>query len=146
MGEFCRYSHGALSRVLEFFSLGKKPPLFPQLGPLSAYLLTADLYYAGVAAAPTLDDMDHMVTIIHTINKGAIAALEILCLISPRAKLKRSKGKCDRAECRKAFEFMTTKIYSLVRSSHHASLFVDLILVEHTLCKFSRSYHKKLLL
>ena len=69
---------------------------FPQLGPLASYLLTADLCYAGVAAAPTLDDMT---TIIHSLNKTSVTTLERLHLISPRPEAKRSKGKCNKKEC-----------------------------------------------
>jgi hypothetical protein len=126
----------------KFFLSGQKPPLFPQLGPLAAYLLTADLSYAGVTIPPTIDDI---VTIIQEMNKGAVAALDRLRLITPRRQLKRGNGKCNKEECRKAFEFMASRINSLVPSRLYSSLFVDFILVEHTLCKFSRASAKNLL-
>ena len=109
---------------------------FPQLGPLASYLLTADLCYAGVAAAPTLDDMT---TIIHSLNKTSVTTLERLHLISPRPEAKRSKGKCNKKECRRALECITKVIYDSIPQHLHARLHVDLIMVEHTLCKFGKA-------
>lgn len=125
----------------QFFLSGRKPPLFPQLGLLAAYLLTADLFYAGVVVEPT---MEEMAVIIREMNKGAVAALERLRLIAPRPPLKRSKGKCDKEECRLAFKFITSRIKTLLPAELHSSLVVDWIMVEHTLCKFSRSLGKDL--
>jgi hypothetical protein len=125
-----------------FFLSGRNPPLFPQLGLLASYLLTADLYYAGVVAKPTVDDM---VTIIQEMNKGAVAALERLCLIAPRVQMKKSKRKGNREECRKAFEFMAEYIGNIIPQHLHDVLCVDLVMVEHTLCKFSWASAKNLL-
>ena len=126
-----------------FFTSGHKASPFPHLGRLGAYLLTADLHYAGVVAAPTIDKL---VIIIRNLNKGAVEALERLRLISPRPLRKQSKGKCNKDECRKALEYIAKVIHDNIPSLFHSRLFVDLILVEHTLCKFSRSMKKNLLL
>jgi len=125
-----------------FFLSGRNPPLFPQLGLLASYLLTADLYYAGVVAKPAVDDM---VTIIQEMNKGAVAALERLRLIAPRVQMKKSKRKVNREECRKAFEFMAEYVGNIIPQHLHDVLCVDLVMVEHTLCKFSRASAKNLL-
>ena len=49
--------------------------LFPSLGPLISYLLSADLVYTGVFSPPTMDDIAY---IIRNINHRAAAALEDL--------------------------------------------------------------------
>jgi hypothetical protein len=126
----------------EFFLLGTKPPRFPQLGPLAAYLLTADLVYADVVVGPTVEDM---VTVIRELNKGAVAALERLRLITPRPLSKHSKGKCGRDECLQGFRFMVATIQSLLPSPQYSTLSVDLIMAEHALCKFSRCGRNNLL-
>ena len=125
-----------------FMSKKNGTMLFPQLGPLASYLLTADLYYAGVVTKPTVDDMS---TIIHQLNKGAVAGLERLRLISPRPKRKRSKGKSNKEECRRAFQHIADIIFKAVPLNMHSSLRVDLILVEHALCKYSRASVRNLL-
>lgn len=54
--------------------------LFPHLGPLAMYLLTADLVYAKVVKTLSIEDISW---VIQHLNKGAAAALEDLGLIVP---------------------------------------------------------------
>jgi len=61
--------------------MGGKPKWFAQLGSLAAYLLTVDLLYSGVIEVASEEEM---ALIIRDINKGAVSALERLCLITPR--------------------------------------------------------------
>ncbi|KAJ7261538.1 hypothetical protein C8J57DRAFT_1634584 [Mycena rebaudengoi] len=56
---------------------------FFQLGPLGAYLLTADYSYAGFISPPTLAEL---AKIICDLDKGAVAGLELLGLIPMRER------------------------------------------------------------
>ena len=41
-----------------------------------------------------------------------------------------------------AFKHVHATVLTLIPREEHATLFVDYILTEHMLCKFSRSYHR----
>lgn len=119
----------------DFFLCPKGPNLFPQLGPLTAYLLTADLSYSGVVESPTLDEICDTIRVL---NKGAANALRKMRLIPP----KDSHGTAIKEAYRQAFKSVHATVLKLIPSEQHASLFVDYILIEHMLCKFSRSYDR----
>jgi len=117
-------THRAILGVLAILYVQKKngTMLFPQLGPLASYLLTADLYYAGIVTKPTVDDMS---TIIHQLNKGAVAGLEHLHLISPRPKRKCSKGKRNVGELSNILLISSSRLcHSIINM--HSSLWVVL--------------------
>ena len=118
-----------------FFLCPKGPNLFPQLGPLSAYLLTADLSYSGVAEPPTLEEICDT---IRDLNKGAASALRKMRLIPPTNGNSPATSKAYR----QAFKRVHAMVLSLIPKEEHATLFVDYILIEHMLCKFSRSYRR----
>ena len=119
----------------DFFLCVKGPNLFPQLGPLTAYLLTADLSYSGVVEPPTLEEISDMV---RDLNKGAANALRKMRLIP----MKDSNDEANKAAYRQAFMSMHATVLSIIPSKEHGALFVDYILIEHMLCKFSRSYDR----
>ncbi|KAF7329816.1 hypothetical protein MKEN_00245000 [Mycena kentingensis (nom. inval.)] len=68
---------------------------FPGVGPLTAYLIAADYTYTTprLVEPPTIEELGN---IICTMNKGAVAGLELLGLIPHRARNKRGRpGKID---------------------------------------------------
>jgi hypothetical protein len=119
----------------DFFLCPKGPNLFPQLGALTAYLLTADLTYSGVVEPPTLDEICDTIC---DLNKGAANALRKMRLIP----LKDSHGTAIKEAYRQAFKSVHATVLKLIPSEQHTPLFVDYILIEHMLCKFSRSYDR----
>ena len=118
-----------------FFLCPKGPNLFPQLGPLSAYLLTADLSYSGVVEPPTLEEICDT---IRDLSKGAANALRKMRLIPPTD----GNSPATSEAYRQAFKHIHATVLSVIPREKHAMLFVDYILIEHMLCKFSRSYHR----
>ena len=131
-----------------FFIAGHAPPHFPQLGPLAAYLLTADFSYCRpkIVESPTLSEMAFL---IRSFNKGAMAGLEHLGFITPRVRSKGGKGtnvgKADLKECETAFGRVYDLLKKTIPEEHQEKINLDLIMTEHTLCKFSRALGKKLI-
>jgi hypothetical protein len=119
----------------DFLLCSKGPKLFPQLGPLTCYLLTADLSYSGVVEPPTLEEICDT---IRDLNKGAANVLRKMRLIP----LKDSNSTEVKDAYRQAFKSVHETVISLIPSEQHAPLFVDYILIEHMLCKFSRLYDR----
>ncbi|KAF8960611.1 hypothetical protein BDZ97DRAFT_1921995 [Flammula alnicola] len=98
------------------------PARFPELGNLAAYLLTADYVYAKAVCPPTKDEMGHMVQLL---NKGATKALEFVGSF-PRDEQTRAAPSC-------------------IDESEHATVGVDYIMAEHTLCKFTHAISDRLI-
>lgn len=104
---------------------------FPQLGPLGAYLLTADYVYAGVFTWPTSEEISG---VIRTINKGAASGLQRLGFVT-RTETK----KPDLEDCQKGVERAADWLSSeLVRRQGDLSI-ADGVVVEHSLCKLVRA-------
>ena len=108
-------------------------PKFPNIGPLTSYLLTADLVYAGVVERPSIQDV---AWIIREVNKGPIAALESLGLVNIRQT---GTSKPDLSQCQAALEYMYGVVCEVVPEECWEILHVDYITLEHSLCKFSRA-------
>jgi len=127
-----------------FFMAGKTPPDFPQLGPLASYLLTADFSYCEpkVVESPTQGEM---AVVIQLLNKGAIAGLENLGFITPRVVNGKRTGKADLDECEVAIGRVYNLLKDIIPAEHHQAVNLDLIMTEHTLCKFSRVVGMKLI-
>lgn len=127
-----------------FFTAGRSPPHFPQLGPLAGYLLTADFSYCRpkIVESPTLPEMAFL---IRSFNKGAIAGLETLGFITPRARRGSNVGKADLKECEMAFGRVYDLLKKIIPARYQETINLDLIMTEHTLCKFSRALGKKLI-
>ena len=128
-----------------FFTAGSCPPDFPQIGPLASYLITADFSYCRpkVVNDPKLSEMAFLM---HSLNKGAVSALESLGFITPRARSGKVVAKGDLKEVEMAFG----KVYELLKNiiipaEHQEAINLDLIMTEHTLCKFSRAKHLNLI-
>ena len=129
----------------DFFMAGHHPPDFPQLGPLASYLLASDFSYCRpkVVESPTLPEM---AIFIHSFNKGAIAGLENLGFITPRLAGKGKKvGKANLKETETALERVYDLLKEIIPAEHQEMIPLDLIMTEHTLCKFSRARGRKII-
>ncbi|KAJ6471547.1 hypothetical protein C8R45DRAFT_836486 [Mycena sanguinolenta] len=116
---------------------GNGPKRFPVLGPLGSYLLAADMVYAGAVNSPTATDMGW---IIWRLNKGAASGLELLRLIPARTKLKKGYSPAKEADCKRAFKRLFDKMQSRIPEDNRSDF--NHIILEHGLCKFSRSVKK----
>lgn len=114
------------------------PNRFSQIGSLAGYLLTADFVYAGVIAQPTLAEMGDMV---YTINKGAVSGLVKLGLINP-LPAKRGFRKGNKNDYMAAIECVFSHLSSHLSDEKKKRMGLDLIMVEHLLCKFHRAISK----
>ena len=125
-----------------FRSKGKDGARFMHLGGLGSYLITADLVYAGVVSPLTKKDLGW---IVRHLNKGAASGLIELGLISRPSPTTNASNrpKPSQEECeegiRRVFEIME----EVVPTELHAYFIIDLITVEHTLCKFSRAFKRR---
>ncbi|KAF8949810.1 hypothetical protein BDZ97DRAFT_1934993 [Flammula alnicola] len=119
-----------------FFKPANKKSRFPEIGDLTAYLLTADYVYAGVVAKPTLEEMG---TIIHIINKGAVKALETVGLLSTRLTTQGGNRVTSTVEeCTEAFRRSHDLVASSAPEQRRAAVGLDYIVTENTL---STLYH-----
>lgn len=113
---------------------------FPVLGPLASYLLTADLSYTGAVVAPTVDEI---ATVIWDLNKGAVAGLEELNLIPLRTESEGgTKARADKDNVRRAVKVLFKRLERLLPEEMKTAVGFDVIVLEHSLCKFSRSLIK----
>ena len=113
------------------FLMGQSPckAKFRNVGPLTAYLLTADYICAGLATMPSVEQMAH---IIHSVNKGAVSGLRMLGLL-PRGV---------QAVTGHDVSVATSQLWKYLESSLSDDLKEkmpwNVITLEHSLCKFSR--------
>ncbi|KAI1783361.1 hypothetical protein LXA43DRAFT_1067728 [Ganoderma leucocontextum] len=99
----------------------------PLVGPLTAYLITCDLVYAGLVVPPTLEQVAR---IVHCNNKGALGGLVLSNQIdSRRASLQ---------DVVAAFYRIHYYLSDNLSSADQVLVRFDPIMVEHTLCKFFR--------
>ena len=122
----------------KFFMDGYLPPDFPQLGPLASYLLAADFTYCSpkVVEPPTLPEL---ASLICSFNKGAVAGLETIGFIIPRTRAAKKPAKANPKEVEMALERVYDLLKKIIPTDHHETINLDLIMTEHTLCKFSRA-------
>lgn len=125
---------------LEAWGYLKDPKHFPIMGPLAGYLLTADFSYCGAVKEPTIDDIAY---VIWYMNKGAAAALEELRLI-PRRKVsaKGTISKANHQDVLKAVRALYERLKVLLPQDLQTRVGFGPIVLEHSLCKFSRSIKK----
>jgi hypothetical protein len=119
----------------------KKPKRvrFSNLGPLGSYLLAADYTYTNprLVAPPTLEDLG---TAICMMNKGAVAGLEILGLIPKRLRNTNGDPLSSTPEaCIRGLGIVHSVLCSHWTSDVQSEVWFDLIMIEHSLCKFSRA-------
>jgi hypothetical protein len=142
--EFVRDRIVPFTECYDFFTAGHSPPDFPQLGPLAGYLLAADFSYCHpkVVEVPTLLEM---ASLIRNFNKGAIAGLENLGFITPRARTGKNVGKADLKETEMAFGRVYDLLMKIIPAKDQGTINLDLIMTEHTLCKFNRALGRNLI-
>ncbi|KAJ7331349.1 hypothetical protein DFH08DRAFT_814659 [Mycena albidolilacea] len=119
----------------------KKPKRvrFSNLGPLGSYLLAADYTYTNprLVAPPTLENLG---TAICMMNKGAIAGLEILELIPRRLQNTNGDPLLSTPEaCVRGLEIVHSALCSHWTSDIQSEVWFNLIMIEHSLCKFSQA-------
>lgn len=132
----------AFTDCFRFLKAGN-PSRFREIGPLIAFLLAADFHYAGAVCAPSVSVVG---AIVHEINKGGVLGLEQLGLVSPRklgAKGRPKKGDLEdiNAGFSRLFRFLDAKLSSA--SKEHMCF--DAIMVENSLCKWTRWIKLKLI-
>nr|GAT47143.1 predicted protein [Mycena chlorophos] len=112
---------------------------FPGLGPLASYLLAADYTYTSprLVTVPTFKQMGYAVT---SLNKGAASALETLRLI-PRRELtaKGAPRKPNENDVQWGLKVVYDALQRHLSPEVQRAIGFDLIMVEHSLCKYSRA-------
>ena len=99
----------------------------PEVGPLTAYLLTADLVYANKVETPTTQDIAYY---IHRMGLGSRSGLLATSQIQSK--------KASAADIRHAFESVYTFLDSELTADEKNLIRFDAIMVEHLLCKYQR--------
>lgn len=100
----------------------------PIVGTLTAYLLAADLAYAGLAEMPT---MEEVAFVIRKNTMGSFNALLDLKLFSTK--------KPTAEEVQEVFGQVYAHIRDIIPAEHHSRIGLDVIMVEHLLCKYHRT-------
>ncbi|HEV7738566.1 MAG TPA: hypothetical protein VGO47_14495 [Chlamydiales bacterium] len=115
--------------------------LLPGMGDLCNYLLTADYVYAGLVTAPTSQEMAES---LRRVDAGSLKTLVHLGLVPPR---KQDNGQL--IPFNQYDQYIVNTLDSLIKhmeevfSSEERSLMgFDLIMLEHTLCKYLRLQRK----
>ncbi|KAJ7495724.1 hypothetical protein B0H11DRAFT_2227248 [Mycena galericulata] len=112
---------------------------FSNLGPLGSYLLAADYTYANprLVDPPTLEELGQ---IICTMNKGAVHGLERLGLIPQRQiSAKGDALQSTPAACVRGLKIVHSTLSAHLSPELQDQVRFDLIMIEHSLCKFSRA-------
>ncbi|KAF6764197.1 hypothetical protein DFP72DRAFT_799814 [Ephemerocybe angulata] len=136
-------SEPSFRQVLEYFrparQLGSTKQLFPQLGDLGRLTLAGDLVYAGICEMPTTKEMAEAIV---ELNSGATAGLKALQYMT-------DQWPSTREEKVEVVAAALTSLLDLLHDSlgeeAFAEMGLDLISLEHSLCKFSRALRKKAL-
>ncbi len=100
------------------------------LGGLTGYLLTADLYYAGKVARPTLEEVAR---VLHANKMGSLGGLIDVGLVKGTKKTASLEEVVD--AFKRVYNFLSAKIDVV---DQHLIQF-DEVMVEHLLCKYSRT-------
>lgn len=111
---------------------------FPQIGELTAYLLTADYVYAGLVEEPSVE---YLSKVIFDLNKEPARVLEYLGFVDKRPD-ERLTGTA-KTKLLDQYKLGLESAFRLVKNSipldYHEFAGLDLIVTEHSLCKFGRS-------
>lgn len=105
----------------------------PNVGPLTAYLLAADLSYTGKVSTPTEEDVAF---VIHRNGLGSLRGLQLAHQVPDLGK----KIKPDSSLIEEAFKRVWNHLRATIPVEAQELVGLDLITVEHLLCKFSRTY------
>lgn len=118
----------------------QKVTLLPQLGPLGKLNLSGDLVYAGVCPAPSVEEMAQQIV---DVNAGSIAGLRLLHYISDSWP---SSSETRVACVAQALQSLRDLLDAEFCDADDCSVMaLDIISLEHSLCKFARAIKKKLL-
>ncbi|KAF7332277.1 hypothetical protein MKEN_00108900 [Mycena kentingensis (nom. inval.)] len=122
---------------------------FPGLGPLGAYLIAADYTYTNprLVGVPSFDDMGQVIC---DLNKGAAKGLELLGLIPPRPLKSVTKkgveklkpGRSTPQDCSAGLRTLYRYLQTRWSVEIQRQVGLDLIMLEHTLCKLARASSK----
>ena len=99
---------------------------FTQVGELGRLLVVGDLVYAGIFEPPTLEEMG---TMIHKVNKGAIAGLTKLHVLS---------GQHTAQQVIDALSHVYDAVHSGLTQEEWMGMGMDVLTLEHSLCKYKR--------
>ena len=99
---------------------------FTQVGELVRLLVVGDLVYAGIFEPPTLEEMG---TMIHKVNKGAIAGLTKLHVLS---------GQHTAQQVIDALSHVYDAVHSGLTQEEWMGMGMDVLTLEHSLCKYKR--------
>lgn len=103
--------------------------IFPLLGNLTGYLLTADFVYAERVAAPSVEELGR---IIHKMQLGSLKGL--IALGHPLTK------QSPRDDVMKAFKHVYGALEEAFTAEEQEWMVFDPIMVEHSLCKYNRMF------
>ncbi|KAJ7110199.1 hypothetical protein C8R43DRAFT_904509 [Mycena crocata] len=101
---------------------------FPQIGSLSAQLLTADYALHGVVKMPTLREQ---AILVHSIDKGAVSGLQALGYLP-------AEGPFAQNKVVEAFEALYNYLDAELLQTEKDMMRFSPILLEHALCKIGR--------
>lgn len=118
----------------------QKVVLLPQLGPLGKLNLSGDLVYAGVCPPPTVWEMAQQIV---DVNAGAMAGLRALRCISDQWPVT-TEGKIKAVAC-SLEDLLEALKAEFDDEDDWATMALDVISLEHSLCKFSRALKKKVI-
>lgn len=127
-----------------FFRPGVTPVRFPHLGPLAAFLLTSDYSYHAAVDKPTLEEVGKA---IQHINRGGARGLELAGFMDQREKTPSGKDyikttiRKATTGVKEAYDFFQQEI----SEDDWITLGFDEIVVENTLCKFSKAVKRNLI-
>ncbi|RDB29331.1 hypothetical protein Hypma_015020 [Hypsizygus marmoreus] len=122
----------SFDNAFRFFMSGS-PKRFPQLGYLSAYLLTVDYAHAGVVVSPKADEVALK---IFQINRGAAAGLEDLGLITTTSK----KEKRTEVEVKDAFLALFAFLETHLTDKVKESIRLEPSMIEYAISKFHTAF------
>lgn len=127
---------------MDFLKPGKTPAIFPQMGPLCAFLMSADCVYGGALSKPTMVEIGQAVKFI---NRGAAQGLEHMGLIDVRKKTANGKSRPAEHQAVEGVEKVYEILEKEISPEDWEELQVDEIMVENTLCKYSKAIKRNLI-
>ena len=127
----------SFTECIEWFRVTKSKGLaFEQVGPLLRILIAGDLFYAGLIAEPSIEEMGSLIA---AANKGAVSGLILLQLLPPKID---DKFKHHPMQVVNAFKLLYNGLQSSMKKvdkkEKWAEMSINAIVLEHSLCKLKR--------
>lgn len=123
------------AQMLRYFDPKRKESnIFPQLGNLSSMSLVCDLAYSSVCEMPTIQEMAECIT---SWNSGSLKGLQLLGLVDvfPKGTKRPEKVRAVVQALQEVWDFLSSKL----SKEEQEEIGLDVIVLEHSLCKLSRS-------